>query len=118
MRSPARVIDDRRRGASAALPLQRAASMTRLVAVVLVVLGSLASAGVARAQNTSAALPNGAMLAFDRFLIEKGGKLMEPSEGEQARFALNAAHCECSQADASTDTFGYRITLSAITGLS
>src|SRR5262245_51238818 len=83
MGSSARVIDDHRRGSAAALPLQRAASMPRLVAVgLVVVLGSLAGAHVAEADGTS--LPGTAMLKFDKFLVEdEGGKLVEPSDGEE-----------------------------------
>src|SRR4051812_39447875 len=118
MRSSARDIDDHRRRASAALPLQRAASMTRFVAVGLVVLGSLASADAAWAAD-STVLPNGATLKFDKFLVENSqGKLVDPTSGEQVRHLLNAAHCTCSQADSKTETFGYHITLTGTTGLS
>jgi hypothetical protein len=90
--------------------------MTRFAVVGLVVLGSLAIADVARAAD-SMPLPNGT-LKFDKFLVEKSGKLAEPTDGEQVRHLLNAASCACSQADLGADSFGYRLTLSAATGLS
>jgi hypothetical protein len=91
--------------------------MPRLVAVGLVVLGSLAGPRVAQAAD-STPLPNNAVLKFDKFLIEdEQGKLGEPSDGEQVRLLLNNAHCTCGAAALSAQTFGYRITLTATTGL-
>ncbi|HWO25431.1 MAG TPA: MXAN_2562 family outer membrane beta-barrel protein [Kofleriaceae bacterium] len=93
--------------------------MTRFVAVGLVVLGSLASAGVARAADNMP-LPNQAALKLEKFLVEDktGGQLIDPKDSDQVRQILNGAHCTCSQADLNTQTFGYNITLSLETGLS
>ena len=90
--------------------------MPRLVAVGLVVLGSLAIPAGARADSMP--LPMNAVLKFDKFLVEnEQGKLVEASDGEQVRSFLNNAHCTCGAADLATETFGYRVTLSATTGL-
>jgi hypothetical protein len=89
--------------------------MTRFVAVGLVVLGWLASAGVARAQTMSTPLPGTAVLKFDKFQVAKGNQFADASDGEQVRRLLNAAHCTCTKENDTTETVGYFITLSADT---
>jgi hypothetical protein len=90
--------------------------MTRFVAVFVAVGVWIAGAGDARAQAQSMPLPGG-VLKFEKFLIQQGTELVEPSDGEQVRRFLNNAHCTCSEASPDTETFGYEITLSATTGL-
>lgn len=92
--------------------------MTRFVAVGLVVLGTFAGARVARAEE-STPLPNGAVLQFERLVVEnQNGDFSDPSTPEQVRHLLNGAHCACSRTDLTNQTFGYRVTLSADTALS
>src|SRR5688572_11463829 len=117
MPSSARDIDDHRRRASAALPLQRAASMTRFVAVFVAVGVSIAGAGVTRADTGM--LPGSATIVWDKFYIRRNGEFQEPPDPETRRRYLNLAHCTCAKEGAGEETeFEYDLRLTADTNTS
>lgn len=87
--------------------------MPRLVAVGLVVLGSLAGARVARAD--SGMLPGGGTISWTRFSIQRDGSFSEPDVDDRRKF-LNLAHCICSKANPTDPAYQlrYDLKLSAV----
>src|SRR6187402_1153918 len=112
MRPSVRDIDDHRRRTTTALPLQRAAPMTRFVAVFVAVGVAIAGAGVARAEDTGM-LPGGAAIKWEMFSIQQSSGFKLPDQ-EEARRHLNLAHCVCAKASAGEETeVRYDLKLSA-----
>jgi MYXO-CTERM domain-containing protein len=87
---------------------------------VLAVLTGLALANTAHAQDVGA-LPNGAVLSWDRLFISEDGdpnNLVEVPDAETLRLRLNLGACQCSQNMAAFDTdLYYELSMQPTTNL-
>jgi hypothetical protein len=113
---------------TAAFPLQRAAPMTRFIALTVMVLGMvLAADRVASAQATGGSgLPNGATIVFDHREIyndvKNDGTFFEPQPSSvEFLHYFNRAHCNCAKANVgkpnTLGTFNYHTQESTGSGL-